>query len=84
MDEKEVQMTRIEWLLISQLARNAGKLILYEELLTKVWVPEYRDDVQILRTWISRLRHKIERDSSQPALIRTIPRTGYMIDQPTA
>jgi DNA-binding response OmpR family regulator len=83
-DEKEVQMTRIEWLLVSQLARNAGKLMLHEELLTKVWGPEYRDDVQILRTWISRLRHKIERDSSQPALIRTIPRTGYMIDQPAA
>jgi len=83
-DEKEVQMTRIEWLLISQLARNAGKLMLYEELLTKVWGPEYRDDVQILRTWISRMRHKIERDPSQPTLIRTIPKAGYMIDQPAA
>ena len=83
-DEKEVQMTRIEWLLISQLARNAGKLMLYEELLTKIWGPEYRDDVQILRTWISRMRHKIERDPSQPTLIRTIPKAGYMIDQPAA
>jgi DNA-binding response OmpR family regulator len=81
-DEKKVQMTRIEWLLISQLARNAGKIMLYEELLTKIWGPEYRDDVQILRTWMSRLRHKIERDPSQPALIRTIPKAGYMIDQP--
>jgi two-component system KDP operon response regulator KdpE len=83
-DGKELQMTRIEWLLISQLARNAGKLMLYEDLLTKVWGPEYRDDVQILRTWISRLRHKIERDPGQPAVIRTIPKTGYMIDQPIA
>ena len=83
-DEKEIQTTRIEWLLISQLARNAGKLMLYEELLTKIWGPEYRDDVQILRTWISRLRHKIEKDPSRPALIRTIPKTGYMIDQPSA
>jgi two-component system KDP operon response regulator KdpE len=83
-DEKDVQMTRIEWLLISQLARNAGKLMLYGELLTKIWGPEYRDDVQILRTWISRLRHKIEKDPSRPALIRTIPKTGYIIDQPSA
>jgi len=83
-DGKEVQMTRIEWLLISQLARHAGKLMLYEDLLTKVWGPEYRDDVQILRTWISRLRHKIELDPGQPTLIRTIPKTGYMIDQPIA
>ena len=82
-DDKEIHMTRIEWLLISQLARNAGKLMLYGELLTKIWGPEYRDDVQILRTWISRLRHKIEKDPSHPTLIRTIPKTGYIIDQPT-
>jgi len=81
---KEIQLTRIEWLLLTELARNAGKLMLYEQLLTRVWGPEYRDDVQILRTWVSRLRHKIELDPGQPAIIRTIPKTGYMIDQPTA
>jgi len=81
---KEIQLTRIEWLLLSELARNAGKLMLYEQLLTRVWGPEYRDDVQILRTWISRLRHKIEQDPGQPAIIHTVPKTGYMIDQPTA
>ncbi len=81
---KEIQLTRIEWLLLSELARNSGKLMLYEQLLTRLWGPEYRDDVQILRTWISRLRHKIELDPGQPAIIRTIPKTGYMIDQPTA
>ncbi len=81
---KEIQLTRIEWLLLSELTRNAGKLMLYNELLTKVWGPEYRDDVQILRTWISRLRHKIEQDPDQTAIIRTIPKTGYMIDQPEA
>ena len=81
---KEIQLTRIEWLLLSELARNAGKLMLYEQLLTRVWGPEYRDDVQILRTWVSRLRHKIEQEPDQPAIIRNIPKTGYIIDQPTA
>ncbi len=79
---EEIRLTRIEWLLLSELARNAGRLMLYGELLTRIWGPEYRDDVQILRTWISRLRAKIERDPNNPALIRTIPKTGYMIDQP--
>jgi len=81
-DGKEIQLTRIEWLLLSELARNAGKLMMYGELLTKVWGPEYRDDIQILRTWISRLRNKMEQVSGQPAIIRTVPKTGYMIDQP--
>ncbi len=75
-------LTRIEWLLLSQLINNAGRLMLYEELLTRVWGPEYRNDVQILRTWISRLRSKLESDPSNPKLIRTIAKTGYIIDQP--
>ena len=75
-------LTRIEWLLLSQLASNAGRLMLYEDLLTRVWGPEYRDDVQILRTSISRLRGKLESDPGSPQLIRTVPKTGYIIDQP--
>ena len=81
-DGKEIPLTRIEWLLLSELSRNAGKLMLYEELLAKIWGPEYRDDIQILRTWISRLRHKIEQDAEKPTIIHTLPKTGYMIDQP--
>jgi len=76
-------LTRIEWLLLSQLVNNAGRLMLYEELLTQIWGPEYRDDVQILRTWISRLRNKLESDPKNPRMIRTIPKTGYIIDQPS-
>jgi DNA-binding response OmpR family regulator len=83
-DGKEITLTRIEWLLLNELARNAGKLMLYSELLTRVWGPEYRDDVQILRTWISRLRHKLEKSSQASELIHTVPKTGYMINQPTS
>jgi len=83
-NKKEIQLTRIEWLLLSELARNAGRLMTYSDLLTKIWGPEYRDDVQILRTWVSRLRNKIERDPEQPSIIHTVPKTGYMIDQPAA
>jgi len=83
-DGKEVPLTRIEWLLLSELARNVGKLMLYGELLTKVWGPEYRDDVQILRTWVSRLRNKIEREPSHPVIIRTVPKMGYIIDLPVS
>ncbi len=77
-------LTRIEWLLLSELAQNAGRLMTYEDLLTRVWGSEYRDDVQILRTWISRLRYKLEREPDNPRLIRTIPKAGYIIDPPSA
>ncbi len=79
---KEIQLTRIEWLLLSELARNAGRLMQYEELLSRVWGPEYRDDVQLLRTWMSRIRYKVEKDPHDPQLIRTIPKVGYIMAQP--
>jgi DNA-binding response OmpR family regulator len=79
---EEKYLTRIEWHLLSELARNAGRLMLYEELLARVWGPEYREDVQTLRTWMSRLRHKLGGDSGAGQLIRTMPKTGYIMDQP--
>jgi len=77
---KEIRLTRIEWLLLSELSQNAGSLMLYSDLLTRIWGPEYRDDIQILRTWISRLREKIETEPNNPKLIRTIPKTGYIME----
>ena len=82
--DQEQYLTRTEWLLLSQLINNAGRLMLYEDLLTRVWGPEYRDDVQLLRTCISRIRSKLEDDPDNPKLIRTIPRTGYILEQPTS
>ena len=81
---EETYLNRTEWLLLSELARNAGRLMLYEELLTRVWGPEYRDDVQLVRSWISRLRRKVEKDHDNPRLIRNLPKAGYIMNQPSA
>jgi DNA-binding response OmpR family regulator len=80
---EEKYLTRIEWLLLKELALNAGRLMYYEELLARVWGPEYRDDIQLLRTWISRLRYKLESTPGDPGLIRTVPKAGYIVGQPT-
>jgi DNA-binding response OmpR family regulator len=79
-DGQDRYLTRIEWLLLSELARNSGRLMLYEELLGRVWGQEYRGDIQILRTWISRLRRKLNATSGGRGLIRTVPKAGYIID----
>ena len=81
---EEKYLTRTEWLLLSQLINNTSRLMLYDKLLTLVWGPEYRDDVQLLRTYISRLRSKLGSAPNATKLIRTIPKTGYIIDQPLA
>jgi two-component system KDP operon response regulator KdpE len=75
-----VSVTRTEWLLLQHLASNAGKVILNAELLSKVWGPEYRDDLQYLRVWVSRLRHKLEPEPGNPQIIKTLQGIGYMFD----
>lgn len=82
--DEEKYLTNIEWLLLSELAGNAGRVITYNYLLTRVWGTEYRDDVQLVRSWISRLRRKIEKDTNNPGLIRNLPKVGYIMEQPSA
>lgn len=78
-DGEQISLTRTEWQLLETLAANAGKVLLSGELLAKVWGPEYRDDLQYLRVWVSRLRQKIEADPGSPAIIRTRPGIGYQL-----
>jgi DNA-binding response OmpR family regulator len=78
---KEVKLTKIEWSLLSEMAANPGHLMLYSDLLSRIWGPEYRDDIQILRTWVSRLRQKIESDPKNPQIITTVPKTGYIFNK---
>lgn len=83
-NKHEKYLTRIEWLLLNELVQNAGRLILYEELLRRIWGPEYLNDTQILKVWISRLRHKLEENTNPVKFIETIPKTGYIMRLPEA
>jgi len=74
---EDISLTRTEWLLLEYLAAKPGKVILATELLSHVWGPEYLDDLQYLRVWVSRLRKKIERDSTNPTIVKTRPGIGY-------
>jgi DNA-binding response OmpR family regulator len=75
-----VQLSRTEWLLLQHLAANADKVVLHTELLTKVWGPEYRDDLQYLRVWVSRVRRKLGAKPGEPGRIRTFQGIGYLLD----
>jgi two-component system KDP operon response regulator KdpE len=78
-----VSLTRTEWLLLQSFAANAGKVMLNSELLTRVWGPEYVNDLQYLRVWVSRLRAKLEPDQSNPTIIKTRPGLGYVMETKT-
>ena len=81
---EEVRLSRTEWELLAQLAGNAGRVMLHGELLSRIWGPEFRDEAHYLRTWVSRLRAKLEPDAETPALITTFPGLGYRLEAPPA
>jgi two-component system KDP operon response regulator KdpE len=77
--EEEVYLTAKEYNLLYQLATNHDHVMLHEQLLTEVWGPEYRNDVDYLRSYIHYLRKKLERDPSHPEMIINIQGVGYML-----
>ncbi len=79
---EEVALTMTEYKLLSQLVNNAGKVMLHRELLTRVWGPEYQDEVEYLRAYIRHLRQKIEEDPHQPRYILSKPGIGYVFVSP--
>jgi two-component system KDP operon response regulator KdpE len=79
---REVPLTPTEFSLLQQLALNANRVMLHQDLLSEVWGHQYRDDVDYLRVYVRHLRRKIEEDPSEPRLILTSPGVGYMLSCP--
>jgi two-component system KDP operon response regulator KdpE len=80
-DDKEVKLTPTEYNLLRELALNEGKVLTHNQLLQKVWGPEYKSETQYLHVFIRRLRSKLEAGSKAPSCITTIPGVGYKISQ---
>ncbi len=76
---KEVAFSPTEYRLLCELANNAGRVMLHEELLTRVWGAEYRDELEYLRAYVRHLRRKIEKEASRPEYILSRPGIGYML-----
>jgi len=74
---EHIKLRPTEYRLLSHLVDNAGWIVPQETLLAKVWGPEYRDDNQLLRLYITYLRKKIEPDPANPRYILTERGVGY-------
>lgn len=74
---QQVKLRPTEFRLLYHLVKNAGWIMTHEQLLSKVWGPEYRDDSHLLRLYVTYLRKKIEPDPSHPKYIITERGIGY-------
>jgi len=74
---QEILLRPTEYRLLYQLVTNAGKLLTHENLLSRVWGPEYRDEDQYVRLYVTYLRQKIEKDPKNPKYILSERGLGY-------
>lgn len=77
LDGKLVKLRPTEYRLLFHLVQNAGWVMTYDQLLSKVWGYEYRDEPHYVRLYINYLRQKLEKDPADPKYILTERGVGY-------
>lgn len=76
-DGELVKLRPTEYRLLYHLVQNAGWVMTYDQILSKVWGYEYRDEPHYVRLYVNYLRQKLEKDSSKPKYILTERGVGY-------
>lgn len=74
-----IHLTPKEYGLLSELARNPGRVITHAALLRAVWGAGHEDDVEYLRVAARGVRLKLEDDPARPVLLRNEPGVGYRL-----
>jgi len=77
LEGKLVKLRPTEYRMLYHLVQNAGWVVTHDQLLTKVWGYEYRDEPHYVRLYINYLRQKLEADPSNPKYILTERGVGY-------
>ena len=73
----DMHLTRTEFALLAELARNPEAVLTHEDLLARVWGPEYRDSSHYLHVYLGRIRKKLGPDLE--SLLETVPGVGYIL-----
>ena len=77
--ERVVLLSKTEVALLRELMASPGGALSPEELLARVWGPQYRGDTEIVRTNIYRLRRKLNAGN----FLQSRPGVGYFVTSPT-
>jgi len=81
-DGEKTPLKAMEFRLLVYMLNNRNRIIKKEEFFEKIWETEFVGDVT-LNVHIRHLREKIEDDPSNPAIIKTVWGTGFILeDQP--
>ena len=75
-DQRRITLTTREFDLLATLLREPGRVFTREQLIDKVWGFDAAVEPNVVETYISYLRSKLDLPGASP-LIRTIRRVGY-------
>lgn len=76
-DGMEIHLTPIEYKLLCLLAKNTGKVLTHNYILSEVWGSPAASDTPSLRVFMATLRKKLEADPGHPQFIQTHIGVGY-------
>jgi len=79
---REVHLTRIEYRLLAVMMASAGRVVTHQRILRLVWGPRHASEANYLRVYMTKLRHKIEREPAHPAYLVNEPGIGYRLRLP--
>jgi two-component system OmpR family response regulator len=75
-----VELTPTEYKLLHYLLSNARRVLTRDQILEHVWDYNFAGNASVLETYISYLRHKVDR--VEPHLIQTVRGIGYSLRLP--
>jgi len=75
-----LEVTPIEFKLLSVFIRSRGRVLTREQLLAGAWSPETFASDRVVDNHIANLRKKIEPDSANPRYLRNVRGLGYRFD----
>lgn len=76
--EREIELQRMEFLLLEYLMRRTGQVVTRTMLLEGVWGYRFDPQTNVIDVHVSRLRKKIDREG-EPSLIQTLRGVGYKL-----
>jgi DNA-binding response OmpR family regulator len=80
--DRGVELAPKEFDLLHTLAQHAGRVLTLDELLERVWGPEWIGESQTLYVHVRWLREKIEDDPAHPRRLITVRGSGYKLVAP--
>ncbi|BCK00840.1 response regulator transcription factor [Anaerocolumna chitinilytica] len=79
--DREVKLTPIEFDILYLLASNTGRVFSTDEIFERVWNEKMYEANNTVMVHIRRLREKIEMDSRNAQIIKTVWGVGYKIEK---